>query len=57
MGDETKERNRQVIKSLGWQANGFELHAKIFGMSLKYFKQGTGILRSNLHFIAVALAE
>lgn len=33
------------------QANGFELYAKTFGTSLKYFKQGRGIFRSNLHFI------
>lgn len=47
----------QVIRSLGCQANGFELHPETFGMSLKYFKQGRAILRSNLHFITVALAE
>lgn len=57
MGDETKQiRNRQV-KSLGCKANGFELHPKIFGMSLYYFKQGRGILRSNLHFIIAVLAQ
>lgn len=50
-------RSRQVIRSLGCQANGFELHPKTSGMSLKYFKQGRGILRSNLHFIIAVLAE
>lgn len=58
MRDETKERrSTQVIKSLGYQANGFELHPKTFRISLKYFNQRRGILRSNLHFITVALAE
>lgn len=58
VGNGTQERRRsQVIRSLGCQANGFELHPKTFGMSLKDFKQGRGILRSHLHFITVALAE
>lgn len=57
MGDEPKQiRSRQVIKSLGCKANGFDLHPKIFGMSLYCFKQGRGILRSNLRFIIAALA-
>lgn len=50
-GDRQENRSRQVIKSLGWHVNGFELHPKTFGMSLTYFKQGREILRSDLHFM------
>lgn len=46
-----------MIKGLGCQGNGFEPHPETFGMSLMYFKQEREILRSDLHFIIVALTE
>lgn len=55
--DETERRSNQVIRSLGCQGNGFELHTKTFGVSLKHFKLGRGITRSNLHFLTLTLAE